>query len=92
MSTETWPEDVRAELEDPSFITRKHYSRATYALGCRGPLCRKAEKDRGRERNEVKAKDRGREYRPKRNPLEAKADREMDNIVEEYLLRRMKTA
>lgn len=55
------PEDIRAELEDPEFITRKHYSRATYALGCHGPLCRKAERDRGRLRNEERA---GEDYSP----------------------------
>jgi hypothetical protein len=27
------------ELGDPDLKTRQHYSRATYALGCRGPLC-----------------------------------------------------
>lgn len=49
------PEDIRAELEDEEYITRKHYSRSTYALGCHGPLCQKAERDRGRRRNEQRA-------------------------------------
>lgn len=55
------PEDIREELEHPDYITRKHYSRATYALGCHGPLCRKAERDRGRARNEERG---GEDYSP----------------------------
>ena len=58
------PEDVRAELSDPRFISRKHYARATYALGCRGPLCQKAERDRGRVRNEERSVAKGNEYVP----------------------------
>lgn len=65
MQTDQLPDDVRAELEDERYKTRVHYSRATYAEGCRGPLCRKAERDRGRRRNEVRATGAGREYEPK---------------------------
>lgn len=63
----TLPEmaDVRAEIEDPRFATRRHGSRATSALGCSGPLCKKAERDRMRKRNEEKAKAAGREFRPR---------------------------
>lgn len=64
MQTEDLPKDVRDELEDERFGTRSHYSRATYALGCHGPLCRARERDRGRGRNELRAKSKGREYRP----------------------------
>jgi hypothetical protein len=46
------PDDVLAELEDPNFENRTHGIRGTYARGntpgtkgCRGPLCRKAERD-----------------------------------------------
>lgn len=85
MSANEWPAEVQAELEDERFLTRKHYSRATYALGCHGPLCRKAETDRGRKRNQQRAEEDGREYRPIRNPLSARAEREMDAIVQEYL-------
>lgn len=60
-----WPEmkDVKDELEDPRFAGRSHGSRATYAKKCKGPLCSKAERDRGRDRNEKRALDSGREYR-----------------------------
>jgi len=54
--------DVEAELLDERFGNRQHYSRATYALGCRGPLCQLAEKHRGRRRNKVRAEAAGREY------------------------------
>lgn len=56
--------DIYNELTDNRFASRQHYSRATYAQGCRGPLCRKAERDRGRKRTEKKAEDAGREYQP----------------------------
>lgn len=58
------PDDIREELTNPEFISRKHCSRATYALGCHGPLCRKAERDRSRIRNEAKAEAKGRDYEP----------------------------
>lgn len=77
------PADVRAELEDAEYATRKHHSRATYALGCHGPLCRKAERDRGRGRTERRAKDSGREYIP--NHDIRLDDPELDGIVEWYL-------
>lgn len=58
-----WPElkDVREELMDPRFGGRQHYSRATAAKGCGGPLCRKAERDRSRERNKRRG---GENYQP----------------------------
>jgi hypothetical protein len=55
--------DVVTELSDPKFASRRHNSRATYALGCHGPLCGKAERDRGRSRNAKKATEAGRSYR-----------------------------
>jgi hypothetical protein len=62
-----WPEmaDVKAELDNPKFATRRHGSRATSALGCDGPLCKKAERDRMRRRNQLKAQQAGREFRPR---------------------------
>jgi hypothetical protein len=58
------PEDILAELKDERFKGRVHYSRATYAEGCHGPLCRKAETDRSRKRNQRRAEEEGREYVP----------------------------
>lgn len=56
--------EVRNELSDPTHANRTHYRKATYAAGCRGPLCRKAERDEGRLRTKRKAEAAGREYRP----------------------------
>ena len=58
-------EDIIEELISTKFLTRQHGSRATAALGCNGPLCRKAERDRQRERNERRAFEAGREYVPR---------------------------
>lgn len=55
--------DVVKELNDPKFASRRHHSRATYALGCHGPLCGKKERDRARSRNAKKAEEAGRNYR-----------------------------
>lgn len=87
---ENLPDDVRAELEDEDYATRKHYSRATYALGCHGPLCRKAERDRGRDRNAKRANSEGREYKP--NSDVRLDDPELDEIVEWYLDSRVEAA
>lgn len=78
------PDEIRDELRDPEFGLRQHYSRATYALGCRGPLCRKAERDRGRNRNEMKAADAGREYSPNHEHRTQDPD-EIEEIIEWHI-------
>lgn len=67
-------QDIVAELTDEKFLSRQHYSRATYAEGCHGPLCKKSERDRGRERNEERAQAAGRKYKPNENTRDAKRD------------------
>jgi hypothetical protein len=42
------PPDVLAELMDENFPNNKHYSTKTYNIGCRGPLCTKAKRDKQR--------------------------------------------
>ena len=74
------PDDVRAELEDKDYEGRSHYSRATYALGCHGPLCRARERDRGRLRNQRRAEDAGREYEPAER-LRLESDELLDRII-----------
>lgn len=37
-----------------TIIGRRHGSRSTYSIGCRGPLCRKAERDRGRGKYRIR--------------------------------------
>lgn len=81
MRLEDLPEDIRAELEDEDYASRSHYSRSTYALGCHGPLCRKAERDRGRGRNERRAEDAGRDYRPN-HEQRLEDDALLDQVIE----------
>ena len=77
--------DIFLELNDEKFISRQHYSRATYALGCHGPLCRKAERDRGRKRTEQKAAAKGREYEPKPDIQKNERDGLMHLIINWHL-------
>ncbi len=56
--------DVQDELDDTRFSNLQHYSRATYAKGCRGPLCSLREAHRGRQRTQARAEASGREYVP----------------------------
>lgn len=56
------PDDIRAELSDGPHALKKHYSVGTYSAGCRGPLCRQAETDRGRRRTEANCIAEGKEY------------------------------
>lgn len=85
------PQDVKDELldEDPRFKGRQHYSRSTYALGCHGPLCRKAERDRTRRRTEARAKGRGKAYVPNLKLRETRKveerDDELNRIIEWHL-------
>lgn len=51
-----WPEDLwplllqcREELLDPEYFDYQHGQRNTRARGCKGPMCRKAARDYGRE-------------------------------------------
>ncbi len=78
-------DDVRAELEDPKFLTRQHYSRATYAKGCHGPLCKLAETHRGRVRNQDRAVGALREYRPNLDARKTDREAELMPIVEWHL-------
>lgn len=64
---EAWkglPEEVQKELCDPRFSTRTHYTRKTYADGCRGPLCRLIESHRWRRRAGQRAREQGTTYTP----------------------------
>lgn len=56
ITLENLPEEIRREILDPEFANRRHYSRATSAKGCHGPLCRLAEREsRARRYRERKA-------------------------------------
>jgi hypothetical protein len=77
--------DIVAELQDPEYASRQHYSRATYAEGCHGPLCRKSEKDRGRKRNEARALKAGREYKPAVDDEANARDALLDMVIHWHL-------
>jgi hypothetical protein len=53
--------DILTELNDEKYKGRTHATRSTYAKGCRGPLCRKSERDRGRERHASRQAEKGKE-------------------------------
>lgn len=79
------PQDVYDEIFDERFASLQHYSRATYAKGCHGPLCRLAEKHRGRRRNAVRAQEVGREYQPNHLIRDDGRDAELATIVAWHL-------
>lgn len=41
--------DAQREVSDPAFAGRTHGKRATFAAGCKGPMCMKANRDRARK-------------------------------------------
>lgn len=73
--------EIGKELIDEKFLTRVHYSRATYAAGCHGPLCKKAERDRGRKRTEYRAEADGREYFPNHDIRVTEHDAYMNKVI-----------
>jgi hypothetical protein len=65
--SENWLAELKAECQaeiNGEFSHRIHYSKGTYASGCRGPMCRKAERDKTKERQEAKYRKSGLPYRP----------------------------
>jgi hypothetical protein len=73
------PEDVIDEIFNEKYQNRTHGRRATRAKGCNGPLCRKAERDRGFNRmREVRG------LEPVLEPPDSKA-RERDVILDRCL-------
>ena len=68
MRSETWREELKVEihkeLNEGPLAHRTHYSKATYADGCRGPMCTKAERDETKARQERKFRKTGLPYRP----------------------------
>ena len=47
---EAW-EQVLAEVMDQEYIRRSHHNVGTYDQGCRGPLCRKAQREHPRRKS-----------------------------------------
>lgn len=73
-------DDVLAELKDPDYIGRTHYKKATYAVGCRGPLCKKRERDEARASTERAAREAGRPYVPRPTPAQERDD-ELNAVI-----------
>lgn len=71
------PDDVVEELLDPRFLNRTHHKKATYAKGCRGPLCRKEERD---------MKERARIHRALRDDVELEPRRQSRSSERDALL------
>lgn len=82
------PQDVYDELNDAKYIKLQHYSRATYAKGCHGPMCRLAETHRGRERNAERAAAAGREYKPNLDARATEREAELAPIITWHLHQR----
>ena len=40
----TLEQEVKEEVDNPLFITKRHGTRACYRAGCRGPLCKRSER------------------------------------------------
>lgn len=49
---ELWSEIV-TEILDPDYLKRAHHNTGTYDIGCRGPLCRKAQREHPRRKSPV---------------------------------------
>lgn len=56
--------EVQAELEDTDYKSRRHGVKATYSAGCRGPLCRKGNRDAVREKYRAAQEEAGVEVSP----------------------------
>lgn len=81
------PDDVREELEDPRFTSRTHGTRGTYARasdggkGCRGPLCKKAERDDAQKKYAARRAARGMKAEEGKKDEKARArDEELSKI------------
>jgi hypothetical protein len=68
--------DLYDELSDEQFQTRTHGKKATSAQGCRGPLCRWAERTAKQEETRLRVEAQGRIYTPRKT-----AARERDEFL-----------
>lgn len=76
------PLDVFRELIDPRYENRTHGKKATGSVGCRGPLCRKAERDDKMEQRRAYERAHGIERKHyKRSPEKIALDVELNRIM-----------
>lgn len=74
--------DILNELTDTRFTGRFHYNKSVYSDGCRGPLCRKKERDIARAARAALAEAEGRVYQPGRTPRLDKRDELLECVKE----------
>jgi hypothetical protein len=77
--------DILAELLDAEHIMRVHGRRTCYTAGCRGPLCRRADRIENRRRYEEARRRAGKPFTPSdlRTVRDAR-DEELDLATEVY--------
>jgi hypothetical protein len=81
--------DILEELTDPKHIQRLHGKRGCYTAGCRGPLCKRADRLFNRQRYEEQRKAAGKPYNPSELRLDDRDD-ELDSALLVYM-RHMKS-
>jgi hypothetical protein len=59
-------QEVMDEILDPEFDEMTHGNKHSYSAGCRGPLCRKAERDACARRYRARADREVKDYAPRR--------------------------
>lgn len=67
------PVEVLEEINDPGYLNRVHGRPATYNAGCRGPLCRKMNRDRARqvyEKSQIQSGKEVKSYGPRADLVE----------------------
>lgn len=64
MTEHEFPLMIQLEIEDERFLTRTHGRTATYDDGCRGPFCKKAHRDKQREKYRARQIAAGKPVRP----------------------------
>jgi len=58
-------QEVMDEILDPEYDVMTHGTKYTYSSGCKGPLCRKAERDACARRYRARNKNNVKQYRPR---------------------------
>lgn len=64
---QTLGNEIMDELLDPEYDTRTHGGTGTYAAGCKGPLCTKADRDASAAKYRRKVDREVKEYAPRKS-------------------------
>jgi hypothetical protein len=77
--------DILAELLDSEHVLRVHGRRTCYTAGCRGPLCRRADRIENRRRYEESRRRAGKPFTPSDlRTVRDSRDEELDLALEVY--------